>query len=400
MTQLTGSIQLATKSIADWTEQNPVLKIGQPAVVVFSGNKVRVKYGDEIRNFNDLPYSDSIIEDYLPEVSYKVGEAAYFTIGGTKHQFTAIVAGVLSAPSLVPGSPGIPAWTAEGGPAVDWEDDIPFGAGQLVISPYFSSVWVYRSVIDNNIGYNPQSAGSAYWSRVGVYAGLVGERDYYALDDVVINSEGLAFLSKIHNNNYGVNEFAPPWRKASAVPGEIPGYNYNNLYSKGDYVQQNVNSSGVDVIWIYESIQDDNLQNSPVGGQYDLFWRWVGTYYGVYVPGQTYNEFAVVISTQEEVTNIYISNQAGNTDSVTTVVAVNPWQVIGEYKQPFQFNATSIDAEGNITVNGVAPGKWLLGARVNNEPVTGAEYNPGTGKISGFGGYIGAPDLQIDITFI
>ncbi|MNL30738.1 hypothetical protein D3C87_1524910 [compost metagenome] len=81
--------------------------------------------------------------------------------------------------------------------------------------------------------------------------------------------------------------------------------------------------------FVYEARQDNVSQSPAGGGFYDLYWRYVGTYYGEYVPGQVYDEFSVVISTVEGETDAYLSNKDNNADPVTAVVGENTWKVIG-----------------------------------------------------------------------
>jgi hypothetical protein len=61
---LNGSIQLPYKTLQEWTSLNPILKMGQVAVVVFPEEKVNVKYGDGVKRFLQLPYAGSISEEF------------------------------------------------------------------------------------------------------------------------------------------------------------------------------------------------------------------------------------------------------------------------------------------------------------------------------------------------
>ena len=58
MTTFLGSIQLAYKTLDEWTTLNPILLRGQVAVVYVSEVSTRIKVGDGVRAFNDLPFAD------------------------------------------------------------------------------------------------------------------------------------------------------------------------------------------------------------------------------------------------------------------------------------------------------------------------------------------------------
>jgi hypothetical protein len=46
-------IQLRRDTFANWTAQNPILEQGEPALETDTG---RLKFGDGVNNYNDLPY--------------------------------------------------------------------------------------------------------------------------------------------------------------------------------------------------------------------------------------------------------------------------------------------------------------------------------------------------------
>lgn len=68
----------------------------------------------------------------------------------------------------------------------------------------------------------------------------------------------------------------------------------------------------------------------------------------------------------------------------------------------YVYSHDDIDSEGNIDVSENITGgaSWLIGVRINNEPIPDTFYYPLTAKVSGFGGWIGITGLTIEITFI
>ncbi len=56
--KISGNARFKTKSdtLANWTKHNPVLLSGEPGVVTDGTETEKIKFGDGVNHWNDLPY--------------------------------------------------------------------------------------------------------------------------------------------------------------------------------------------------------------------------------------------------------------------------------------------------------------------------------------------------------
>lgn len=93
-----ATVKNRTDTAANWTQKNPVLAEGEIIVVQTSAGETRLKIGDGVKTFTQLPYTDEqIYNNVVTSVNGQTGDVTLDIPGGTgnmkKLTFTGAVTG-------------------------------------------------------------------------------------------------------------------------------------------------------------------------------------------------------------------------------------------------------------------------------------------------------------------
>lgn len=282
-----ATVKNRTDTAANWTQKNPVLAEGEIIVVQTSAGETRLKIGDGVKTFTQLPYTDEqIYNNVVTSVNGQTGDVTLDVSGGS--------AGTLvqsdwnqndeTASDYIKNRPG--GYSKQ--VSINIDTDITAGMEKLVV---IGENYLYKLPIDNindllgaKLG-NTQNAAVTLDSiilyqgddKVKMFMGVSDselvaifymiKEDNTALDDnntVIVDKGIYVWISDVGNHIYINNNGTVRYPiDASLLP----------INSASDYIRFSRSEAGVHLFWNLKFDQRQFQVNKDIDGNPELYIR-------------------------------------------------------------------------------------------------------------------------------
>ena len=155
-----ATVKNRTDTAANWTQKNPVLAEGEIIVVQTSARETRLKIGDGVKTFTQLPYTDEqIYNNVVTSVNGQTGDVTLDIPGG----------------------------------GADWAQNNPDGDGYIknrpggyMTDPVITDVGTFTIT-------SAEDQGGVYFAVVAVESSAITLSDYTIGDDVIVDFGGQSY---------------------------------------------------------------------------------------------------------------------------------------------------------------------------------------------------------------